>query len=121
MKQIYVSGPITGFPDHNKPAFEFASGKLKESGWEVFNPLDHGGMDDSLTWEQHLSRDLAGMLNNCDSIVFLPKWEQSRGSRLEGYVASKLGFNLFRMLEIQGKIVLDRISPDYVEDICKQR
>ena len=37
----YISGPISGKPNLNHPAFFAAEEKLKAAGYEVFNPVRH--------------------------------------------------------------------------------
>lgn len=38
--RIYLSGKMTGCPDHNRPAFEDAAKRLREQGHFVINPAD---------------------------------------------------------------------------------
>lgn len=38
--RIYVSGPMTGHPDLNRPAFDAAAKRLREEGHFVINPHD---------------------------------------------------------------------------------
>lgn len=38
--RIYVSGPMTGVPDHNRPAFDAAAKRLREQGHFVINPVE---------------------------------------------------------------------------------
>ena len=35
---IYISGPISGLPDGNRPAFAEMAVTLRSKGWEVVNP-----------------------------------------------------------------------------------
>ena len=37
-KRIYISGPMTGMPEHNFPAFHAAADRLRKAGWSVVNP-----------------------------------------------------------------------------------
>jgi len=39
-KRIYISGPMTGLPEHNFPAFHAAAERLRKAGWEVNNPAE---------------------------------------------------------------------------------
>jgi len=39
----YISGPMTGLPEHNFPAFNAAAAYYRERGFEVINPAE---MDD---------------------------------------------------------------------------
>lgn len=38
--RIYISGPMTGIPNHNRPAFDAAAKRLLEQGHFVINPVD---------------------------------------------------------------------------------
>lgn len=86
---VYVSGPMTGIPEHNYPAFETARKQLVNDGFTVLCPAEAGQVD-GWTWEQYLTRDLR-MVLDADALVTLPGWENSRGAKLEIYVASTLG------------------------------
>jgi len=76
--RIYVSGPMTGYPDLNFPAFNAAADKLEAEGWE---------------WEDYLRYDVK-KVSDCDAIYLLVGWEESKGSRLEWYIASALGLRM---------------------------
>lgn len=36
--KLYLSGPMTGLPDHNREAFNKREGMLKRRGYDVVNP-----------------------------------------------------------------------------------
>lgn len=40
--KLYLCGPITGIPNHNRDAFDGAAAALRGAGFEVFNPLENG-------------------------------------------------------------------------------
>ncbi len=83
---LYISGPMSGVEDHNRPAFYRAEEVLEDSGYEVMNPAR---WEDLATWELCLRRDLAGVVQ-CDGIAVLPFWYDSRGAKLEVHVADAL-------------------------------
>jgi hypothetical protein len=88
---IYISGPISGLPDGNRPAFAAAAARLSHDGHTVINPHDLFQEDERLLrWEDYMRVDLAALLT-CYQVQLLPGWEHSRGARLEKYVAEQLG------------------------------
>ena len=88
-KRYYISGPMTGIADYNRPAFMAASKELARLGLDHFNPATHG-LPDGLEWSDYLRFDIRH-LTDCTHIYMLPGWEQSKGARLEHRVARELG------------------------------
>lgn len=106
------SGPMTGLPDHNIPAFDAAEGRLLKQGHFVINPADisaqfgtyeeiaksfaiHYDIDGArrglhfgeMIVGQRLAHsvmdaDLAAV-RSCDAIYLLRGWEKSRGAKKE--------------------------------------
>jgi len=87
---IYISGPISGMPDGNRPAFAEMAATLRSKGWVVVNPHDLFAADVEESWEGYMRKDLAALLT-CTHIVMLPGWELSRGAQLEKLVADAVG------------------------------
>jgi len=90
-KKVYISGPMTGIKDFNFPAFNKVADKLRAEGYEVLNPADHGAGED---WEYYMKKDVK-MVADCDMIVVLDKWHQSRGARIEVFLASRLSIPVY--------------------------
>ena len=90
--RTYLAGPMSGLPDDNFPAFHAAAGALRAIGQVVENPAENPAPADP-TWENYLRAALTQMLR-CDSILLLPGWEESRGAKLEKYVAEALGMTV---------------------------
>lgn len=88
-EKVYISGPMTGLPDFNRPAFHAAAAQLRQAGYEVRNPADVRLGPDA-TWSDYMRVDLP-MLLECDLVALLPGWHKSRGARLEYTVATDLG------------------------------
>lgn len=104
MKQVYIAGPMSGYPEFNFPAFFAAQKKLEAEGWKVWNPaakdsesavqqdrsfatgdnvsLVSGGWD----WRGAFQWD-CGKVIYSDAIFLLPGWEKSTGARAEWAVA----------------------------------
>ena len=87
---IYISGPISGLPDGNRPAFAEMAVTWRSKGWEVVNPHELFNAEVEESWEGYMRKDLAALLT-CTHIVMLPGWEHSRGARLERTVADAVG------------------------------
>jgi len=92
--KLYLSGPMTGIPDHNFPAFHAAAAELRAAGYEVVNPAELGEHAD-WAWADYLKRDLRVLLD-CDGIAMLAGWRDSRGALLEHHVAQQLGMVVAR-------------------------
>ena len=89
--KLYVSGPMSGLPNNNKPAFNKAAKKLRKKGYRVVNPAELDSGEPCDTWEDCLRRDLR-FLTTCDAIATLPGWTHSRGALLEIHVGHALSF-----------------------------
>ena len=87
--RVYLSGPMTGLPDLNFPAFHAHAAALRELGHHVVNPAELVP-DKGLTWEDCMRADLAG-LATCDAIALMPGWHTSRGAHLELHTAHRIG------------------------------
>jgi hypothetical protein len=92
---IYLSGPMTGMPEFNFPAFHKAAASLRASGHEVVNPaeLDAADAGKPMTWEMYLRRDIRALME-CTGIALLPGWEKSKGAKLEKHIADQLGMSV---------------------------
>lgn len=89
MMKLYISGPMTGMPDFNHPAFMDAELRLEKAGYIAVNPAGHN-FPEGTAWTTYLRLDLM-LLLGCDGVALLPNWVHSRGSRLEVHVATELG------------------------------
>ncbi len=92
MKRVYLSGPMTGCPDLNFPAFNAEAARLRGLGFDVVNPVDVN-VDPSASWHECLRNDLAALLT-CDAIALLPGWERSKGAQLELHVAHRIDMEI---------------------------
>lgn len=95
MSNIYLSGPMTGLPERNYPAFAAAAADLRDNGrhevyapheWETYcqpqqpkvnqptRPFDlHHAFADYCEW----------IINTADMVFVLPGWENSPGASAE--------------------------------------
>ena len=91
--RAYLAGPMTGYPEFNFPAFQAAAHELRLMGIGEIRHTGHGTPPkpvDAKPWEAYLRDALRSMLT-CDAVVTLPGWRESKGARLEVYVALELG------------------------------
>lgn len=91
MMRIYCSGPMTGYPGWNVPAFNEAERLLRAAGFDVENPARRGV--ELGTWEEYLRHDLK-LLLDCDAVATLDGWVDSRGAWLEVSTARALGMSV---------------------------
>lgn len=86
---IYISGQMTGKPDHNHPAFHAMEDRLHDLGKECVNPARNFRGDTSLPRKDYMRHDIEQLLA-CASIVMLPGWHESEGASLESCIAYEL-------------------------------
>jgi hypothetical protein len=86
---IYLSGPMTGLPDYNRPAFARVAEQLRAEGKSVFNPGDIGPKDNIMPRAWYMRRDLEALMKS-DSVYVLPGWGESEGAKLEVAIAKEL-------------------------------
>lgn len=85
---LYLCGPVTGLPDFNRPAFSQAAQALRESGYDVFNPVENGKPTDA-PWSEHMRADIKGLMD-CRAMAVLPGTAHSKGASLEIHIATEL-------------------------------
>ena len=89
----YLAGPMSGYPEFNFPAFRDAARELVDMGLRNLYHTASGVPPREAVakpWEEYLRNALRLMLT-CDAVVALPGWRESKGARLEVYVALELG------------------------------
>ncbi len=99
----YLAGPMSGIPQFNIPAFDEAAERLRSFGYDITSPaeLDSNEVREAAmasktgksedvtrieTWGSMLARDVKLIADEMDGIILLPKWDLSKGARLEAYV-----------------------------------
>jgi len=103
--KLYIAGPMTNIVNWNFHNFDRAANEYRERGYDVVNPADHDrevgfegmGRDGTVAElkAQNISFDLPAALlwdltqiAQCEGMVLLKGWENSRGVRAElGYAA----------------------------------
>ncbi len=95
--RLYICGPMSGIPDFNYPAFNYAEKLLIHAGFRVVNPANNG-LSRKSPWEHHMKRDIA-LLLGCTGVATLDGWQDSRGARLEVHIARELNIPVMRLAE----------------------
>lgn len=92
MKLYYISGPMSGYPEHNRPQFAIAAKLLRERGWAICNPIEFDEPEDR-PWSEYLRKDIRALMD-CAGVITLPGWQESRGASLEVHIAHALGMTV---------------------------
>ncbi len=94
MEILYLSGPMTGLPQYNYPAFEVARTRLEGAGYRVLSPTDNGtGPQADPTWHWYMRQALKQVLE-AGAVATLPNAICSPGATLEVTVARALGMDI---------------------------
>lgn len=112
-KIYYLSGPMSGLPEYNYPAFDRAAERLRAKGYTVVSPTEVGSDLEtklgaerfSLWYQDYVKANLIALLD-CNAIILLPGWRDSQGAKLELHVAQVLGFEEFCYNERNGTVTL---------------
>ena len=123
--KIYVSGPMTGLPDLNYPAFNAAAEKLRALGHEVYNPAEWEESNNFGKFNHLLAFDdyCRYIVREADVVLVLPGFEDSPGAtgetavaravrkpvrKLEDFLAVKPE-DLFEFLKFNAEVGLDQL------------
>jgi Domain of unknown function (DUF6378)/Domain of unknown function (DUF4406) len=91
---VYISGPMTGLPQYNFPAFDAAEAFLRDAGCHTRNPTvaarqiataDQLAGNDPISnqqLQQIQTLDIRYLLES-DAVVLLPDWQKSAGAKME--------------------------------------
>jgi hypothetical protein len=96
--RVYLSGPMSGLPELNFPAFNAAAFRLRACGLQVTNPAEINP-DGAMTWEQCMRADIKALCD-CEALALLPGWTESRGAHLELHLAHRLGLRIVTVDEL---------------------
>lgn len=97
---IYISGPISGYADLNRPAFDNMSDELITLGLRSRNPHDfcQGIKASSPSDPAYYKRGMIE-LTECTDILLLNGWQYSKGAQLERQAAVLFGLGIFESVE----------------------
>lgn len=97
--KVYISGPMTGLPEFNFPAFHAAEDAVRALGHEPLNPARAmNGETHHPRWA-YMRADLK-MVCDADAIYQLPDWHKSKGARLEAQVADEIGLRFVTLNDL---------------------
>lgn len=91
-RTLYLAGPITGNLDFRN---DFAAAKLEvaQLGYVPISPLevcmDAGLVEGQHSWKEFMQHDIRALIV-CDGVYMLRGWEDSRGARIEQFLANAL-------------------------------
>lgn len=88
--KMYIAGPMTGYKDFNRPAFNAFALKLSLDGHVVLNPAV---LPDGLEQREYMDICCA-MIRCADAIFMLRGWECSEGAVAEQALAKKIGLKI---------------------------
>lgn len=100
--RVFLSGPITGIPNLNQDAFLTEQARLWVEGCDVFSPLSVPRIAVNEHWQKvseqeewaYYMRQCIKALLVCDSVRFLPGWQNSKGACLQHKIAVALGMEI---------------------------
>ena len=93
-KKVYIAGKVTGEPIAECTIkFGTAQKQIEALGFEVVNPLEIVG-DFKTPWDVAMKICIKALVD-CDAIVLLPDWSNSRGARFEHEIAENLDMPIF--------------------------
>lgn len=95
--KIYIAGKVTGLPYKEvKSKFAWAEGQVRRLGFTPVNPINNELPFDS-PWSEHMAQDIK-LLLECEAIYLQTDWENSRGARIEQYIAKETGMVIIYQL-----------------------
>ena len=89
----YLAGPMTGLPQFNYGQFHCAAADLRERGLTVVNPAELFDGDTGHDRKHYIREGIRALLD-CDQLVLLPGWINSRGALLELSIAQQIGLRI---------------------------
>lgn len=90
-RAAYLSGPMTGLPEFNYPAFHAAAAALRARGWRVYNPAENNWSPgvEPFPLRAAFAEYCRFICLEADAVVVLDGWEQSEGARVEVSLAAR--------------------------------
>jgi hypothetical protein len=112
---VYLSGPMTGMPELNIPAFNAEKAFCEQCGFKVLSPPDVAGkLSDSPNWSMLMKISIKSLCT-ADRVQTLVGWDNSPGAIVEVFVAKIIGLEVFcpdrnTPLILSGKTILSLVQ-----------
>lgn len=94
--KVYIAGPMTGYENFNRDAFNKEAARLVARGHVVLNPAT---LPSGLSQGEYMDICFA-MVRAADGVLLLPGWKASPGATAEYHYAYKLGLKTFSVLNL---------------------
>jgi hypothetical protein len=123
---VYVSGAMSGIPEHNIPEFERIGKVLSKLGFDnVILPHKLHKNPQKLHWHDFMAVDLCELMKKADVVCLLDGWEDSRGALTEVVAGIMKGCSFMRVNEddsvsfLQNKEVTITAASSIIMRTCK--
>ena len=100
---FYLAGSMRGIPQLNEPLFTLVARLLREKGFSIWSPAEHGSYLDS-SFAECMIRDLDAIINKCNGIALLPNWRKSLGVNAETFSAFVCGKKAVEVVVNENKV-----------------
>jgi hypothetical protein len=111
VKTIYLSGPMSGIPEFNGPAFAAYAEKYRARGWKVVSPPELDVETNDFEYESCIKRDMRVLVDGgIEAVYLLPGWQQSKGANLEKLLAELTGIPCF-----------DAVTEEVVTELVREK
>ena len=106
MVRIYISGPISNIRQ-SMMNFQKAEYDLESKGYETYNPFSitlPNTVEEKVEynkvgeWVWYMRRCIPELVN-CDAVLMLSNWQESRGAKLEKELAETLKIKVYESIE----------------------
>ena len=98
MRNMYLSGPMTGIEKYNHDLFNKVAEEFRTAGFMVCSPSEFFDGDRTKERKEYMREAIKYMLE-ADTIVLLPGWQESKGARLEAAIATELDLIVVEYVE----------------------